>query len=180
MARPSWRNGTPFAAQWHDGAAANGTENKRIINDMKNAMLLIVGIVLTLVLLVVPDRVFELGYYSNEFSNEMYNESLYIIVAMVTAAVAWGCALLFYYAINSVSFSRWYHWLAMLGAAAVVSPVAGCLYCGSVFGSLGYDFSAQLTSFGIVDCVVTILLFVAASFSVRWWSSNCRHTPIPE
>lgn len=143
-------------------------------------MLLIVGIVLTLVLLVVPDRVFELGYYSNEFSNEMYNEGLYIVMAIVTSAVAWGSALLFYYAINSVSFSRWYHWLVMLGVAAVVAPVAGCLYCGSVFGSLGYDFSAQLTSFGIVDSIVSILLFVAASFSVRWWSSNCRHTPIPE
>ena len=25
-----------------------------------------------------------------------------------------------------------------------------------------------------------IVLFVIASFAMRWWSSNCRHTPIPE
>lgn len=147
---------------------------------MKNAILLIVGIVLTLLLLIFPAQIFEVGYYSNEFSNEMYNESLYIVVAIVTLSVAWGCALLFYYAINSVSFSRWYHWLIVLVVAAIASPVACYLYCNHTFADLGYDFSTQLTSFCLIDCAMTILFFVVASFSIRWWSSNCRHTPIPE
>lgn len=45
----------------------------------------------------------------------MYNENLYLVVAVITAAVAWGGAALFYYVVNSVSFSRWYHWLLTLG-----------------------------------------------------------------
>lgn len=147
---------------------------------MKNAILLIVGIVLTLLLLVFPAQIFELGYYSNEFSNEMYNEGLYITSAIITSAVAWGCALLFYYAINSVSFSRWYHWLIMLVVAAIASPVICWLACDHILSGLGYHFTSQITSFCLVDGIVTILLFVVASFSIRWWSSNCRHTPIPE
>lgn len=147
---------------------------------MKNAILLMVGILLTLLFLIFPSQIFEIGYYSNEFSNEMYNESLYLTVAIITAGIAWGCALLFYYAINSVSFSRWYHWLIMLAIAAVLSSVVCYLYPESVFSDLGYDFSAQLSSFCLVDCVIAIILFVVASFSIRWWSSNCRHTPIPE
>ena len=27
---------------------------------------------------------------------------------------------------------------------------------------------------------MSALLFTIASFSMRWWSSNCRHTPIPQ
>jgi hypothetical protein len=47
--------------------------------------LLIAGAVVTLLFLIFPEPVFELGYYEREFSNEMYNEHLYLIVAVVTA-----------------------------------------------------------------------------------------------
>jgi hypothetical protein len=72
---------------------------------------MIAGAVVTLLFLLFPAPVFELGYYEREFSNEMYNEHLYLIVAVVTAVVAWGAAGIFYYVVNSVSFSRWYPWL---------------------------------------------------------------------
>lgn len=147
---------------------------------MRNAILLIIGIVLSLLLLVCPAQIFELLYYNNEFSNEMYNEQLYIIVAIVTCVVAWGVALLFYFAINSVSFSRWWHWLIMAAVATVLAPVINFVWVNRVFTSLGYDFQSQLTSFCLIDALVTLVMFVIASFSVRWWSSNCRHTPIPE
>lgn len=147
---------------------------------MKNAILLIAGIVLTLLFIIFPSQIFETGYYSNDFSNDMYDQGLYIITAIITAAIAWSLALVYYYVINSVSFSRWYHWLIMLAVAAVLSPIVCYAYPNSVFDSLGYDYTAQLVSFSIVDCVITVILFIIASFSVRWWSSNCRHTPIPE
>ncbi|MGI6232787.1 MAG: hypothetical protein ACOYJF_08050 [Prevotella sp.] len=147
---------------------------------MKNYLLLILGVVITLLFLLFPSSVFEAGYYEREFSNEMYNENLYLIVAVITVAVAWGMAALFYYVINSVSFSRWYHWLIMLAVASLLAPVITYGHSSSTFDSLGYDFSSQLFSFCIVDFVLTALLFIIASFSLRWWSRNCRHTPIPE
>jgi len=24
------------------------------------------------------------------------------------------------------------------------------------------------------------VLYIIASYSMRWWSSNCRHTPLPQ
>lgn len=147
---------------------------------MKNSILLIVGAVVTLLFLIFPEPVFELGYYEREFSNEMYNEHLYLIVAVVTAVVAWGAAGIFYYVVNSVSFSRWYHWLIVLGCASVLAPVINYIYPSNIFSDLGYDFSAQLFSLCVFNFVVTALLYVIASFAIRWWSSNCRHTPIPE
>ena len=77
----------------------------------KNLILLIAGLVITLVFLIFSTKIFESLYYEREFSNEMYNQNLYFVVAIVTAIIAWASAGIFYYAINSVSFSRWYHWL---------------------------------------------------------------------
>ena len=147
---------------------------------MKNSILLIVGIVVTLLFLAFPSQIFEACYYDREFSNAMYNENLYLVVAIVTSLVAWLAAGLFYYVINSVSFSRWYHWLITLVITSFLSAIINYIYPNSIFSDNGYDFGAQLFGFCVVDFLVTALLFVIASFAIRWWSSNCRHTPIPE
>ena len=146
----------------------------------KNLILLIAGLVITLLFLVFSTQVFESLYYEREFSKEMYNQNLYFVVAIVTTVIAWASAGIFYYAINSVSFSRWYHWLVVLGVAVVLSAVVNYIYPNNIFSSDGVDFSAQLFSFCVVNMAVEAVLFIIASFSMRWWSSNCRHTPIPE
>lgn len=146
----------------------------------KNLILLIAGLVITLLFLVFSTKVFESLYYEREFSNEMYNQNLYFVVAIVTTVIAWASAGIFYYAINSVSFSRWYHWLVVLGVAVVLSAIVNYIYPNNIFSSDGVDFSAQLFSFCVVNMAVEAVLFIIASFSMRWWSSNCRHTPIPE
>ena len=146
----------------------------------KNGILLIAGAVLTLLFLILATPVFESLYYEREFSNEMYNQNLYFVVAVVTALTAWGLSAIFYYVINSVSFSRWYHWLIVLGAACVTAPVINFSYANAIFSADGLNFTAQLFSFSMVDLAVEAVLFTIASFAMRWWSSNCRHTPIPE
>lgn len=135
---------------------------------------------ITLLFLVLNTKIFEALFFERQFSNEMYNQNLYFVVAVVTVLVAWVLAAVFYYVINSVRFSRWWHWLCVLGAACVVAPVTSFVLCNNSLSAEGYDFSAQLFSFATVDLFVEAVLFVVASFSMRWWSSNCRHTPIPE
>lgn len=147
---------------------------------MKKTILLISGLVITLLFLILAAPIFEALYYDNEFSNEMYNQNLYLIVAVVTSAVAWALAGLYYYAINSVSFSRWYHWLIVLIVAIILSPLISYIYSNNMFSDDGLDFSNQLFGFCMIDLLVEGVMFIVASFSVRWWSSNCRHTPIPE
>ena len=90
---------------------------------MKNSILLITGAVITLLFIVLNTLIFEALYYERQFSDEMYNQNLYFVVAIVTVIFAWGLAAVFYYVINSVRFSRWWHWLAVLGVACVAAPV---------------------------------------------------------
>ncbi|MBQ6209469.1 MAG: hypothetical protein IJK42_06825 [Prevotella sp.] len=146
----------------------------------KNMILLIVGAVITLLFLVFSTKIFEMLYYERQFSNEMYNQNLYFVVAVITALIAWGLAGIYYYAINSVSFSRWYHWLVVLGVAVVLTSVVNYIYPNNIFSADGLDFTSQLFSFCVVNAAVEAVIFIIASFSMRWWSSNCRHTPIPE
>ena len=135
---------------------------------MKNAILLITGAVITFLFLLFAIPLFEGMYYEREFSNEMFNENVYLMISVVTVVI------------NSVRFSRWYHWLVMLAIAAFVTPTINYIYADSIFTALDYDFTHQLWSFASVNLVVEVVLFVIASFSMRWWSTNCRHTPIPE
>jgi len=147
---------------------------------MKNSILLIAGAVISVLFLIFKTPLFEALYYERAFSDAMYNQNLYFIVAVVTVIVAWVLAAVFYYVINSVRFSRWYNWLVVLAAACVIAPVTNFVLCNNSLTAEGYDFTSQLASFATVDLFVEAVLFVIASFAMRWWSSNCRHTPIPE
>lgn len=147
---------------------------------MKHQITLFTGIILTVLFLVFATNTFEMFYYEMQFSNEMYNNGLYFIASLSTAIVAWVCAAIFYYGINSVSFSRWYHWLIVLIVACIIVVAINIPYLESVFSDNGIDFSKQLAAFASVNIIIESLLYIIASFSMRWWSTNCRHTPIPE
>lgn len=147
---------------------------------MKNSILLICGLVITLVLFIFQAPIFEGFYFDNEFSNDMYNLHLYIVNTLITAISAWGFAAIFYYVVNSVSFSRWYHWLIMLAVSVVVCATASYFYITGAMEAEQLDYSVQAFHFTLATALVEAILFIVASFSIRWWSSNCRHTPFPE
>lgn len=144
---------------------------------MKNSILLIGGAVLTVLFVIFATQIFELFGVPVDFSYEMDNDGHYLVTSIISSAVAWGIAGLFYYVVNSVSFSRWYHWLITLLVASVLSAIINFTYLNN---ALTEDYSSPLFSFCVINFVVTAILYIIASFAMRWWSSNCRHTPIPE
>ena len=147
---------------------------------MRQLILLFTGIILTILFMAFATDLFEMFYYEMQFSNEMYNNGLYFVASLSTAIIAWLCAAIFYYGINSVSFSRWYHWLVMLVIAGIIVTAINVPYLESVFSDNGIDFSKELAVFAVVNIIIECIIYTIASFSMRWWSTNCRHTPIPE
>ncbi len=123
---------------------------------------------------------YESLFYSQGFNDQLYNRGMYGVLAGITAAVPWAAAGLYYYVINSVRFDRWWHWLAVLAATTVLTPVLCHAYVSATFAEAGVDYASQAVAFEWVNVLYGALLFVVASFSLRWWSSNCRHTPIPQ
>lgn len=57
---------------------------------MKNILLLAGGLLLTLLFLIMSATAFEGMYYEREFSNEMYNQGLYLPVSFLVTGMAWG------------------------------------------------------------------------------------------
>lgn len=146
----------------------------------KKGIYLITGIVVTVLFWVFRVEVYEGLYQAPGYSDAMYNTGIYGIVGIISAAMAWGAAAIFYYAINSVRFARWWHWLSTLAIVSILAPIVCYCVNSSIFNSENYSYAAEMVSFEGVNMIFTAVLYVVASYSIRWWSSNCRHTPFPQ
>ena len=145
---------------------------------MKHLTYLIIGIAVTVLFFILSCtdgfNIYELMYFHQGFNDAMYNLDMYPVIAAITIFVAWGGAAIYYYAINSVKFDRWYHWLAVL------APVVCYIYNDTVFANNGFMYIGESIQFEMQTVLFAALLYVVASYSMRWWSSNCRHTPLPQ
>ena len=150
---------------------------------MKHVIYLAAGVLLTVAFVVLNatgGTIYEAMYYSQGFNDQLYKLGMYGAIALIVALVPWAVAALYYYVINSVRFDRWWHWLALLAVVTVVTPVLCHAYVSSAFAHAGVDYATQAAAFEWTNILIAPLMFVVASFSMRWWSSNCRHTPIPQ
>ena len=151
---------------------------------MKHLVYLICGIVVTALFFFLSCtdsfNIYEVMYFSQGFNDKMYNLNMYPVIAAITIIVAWGGAAIYYYAINSVKFDRWYHWLAVMAVVVVLAPVICYIYNDSVFADNGIMYVGESIQFEMQTVLFATLLYIVASYSMRWWSSNCRHTPIPQ
>ena len=153
---------------------------------MKKLICLITGIVLTVVFFILacidnPEvNIFDLMYYNPEFGDAVFNNSLYPLVSAIVAIMAWGGAAVYYFVINSVNFDRWFHWASVLAGVTLLTPIVNYFVIEGVLSSEGLDLVGATIQFVLRLMLLVAVLFVAASFSMRWWSSNCRHTPFPQ
>ena len=151
---------------------------------MKRYIFLTLGIALSVLFVVAAylesGGLYEALYYQRDFSQEMYELGVYPTLALLTVAITWGIAALYYYVINSVYFDRWWHWGLMLMVAAIATPAACYAVSDAALASAGVDYAVQLGQFEMQHVIWAALLFIVASLSMRWWSTNCRHTPFPQ
>ncbi len=147
----------------------------------KKGIYLILGIVVTVLFVLLRENVYYgLLYQGGGFSEDLVNCGVIMPITLVMVAMAWGGAAIYYYVINSVKFDRWYHWLAVLAVVAVVTPVICYCINNAIFNSYDVEHGAEMINLELSNILIEAILFTVASFSMRWWSSNCRHTPIPQ
>lgn len=138
---------------------------------------LAIGAIITALFIIFSNKFYELLYYNGEFSNEMYNEKLYTVVAIYTSSICWGMALLFYWIIDRLD--RWFYWIISLFIVMALSPTVVYYYCDSVFRENNMDMlTIPLKNFDIINLAVTFVLYLIVCFSVKKLSRNCSTTPI--
>ena len=146
--------------------------------NVRSLIFLAVGIVIAIVFLLMPTEIYEaVKYFDGGYSNELYNHGLYSMFAMYIVGITWAMNIIYYDVINAVKVDRWPHWLIMLIVSMVAAPAA-CIVCNeSVFSDYGLVYLSEPLQMAICHLLFTLIMFVVATFSVRWWSSNCRHSP---
>ncbi len=70
--------------------------------------------------------------------------------------------------------------MSMLVIVTLITPIICYFVTTGIFNSAGKDYAHEAMAFSVSNLLTVAVLFVIASFSIRWWSSNCRHTPIPQ
>ena len=146
---------------------------------MRNKLpFLIIGIALSVLFWIFSVEILDpLNYGRTGFNDVLFNHNGYGIVAAITLAMGWVGAAAYYYLINSATFDRWWHWLAIMAVTVVLTPLVCYFAINPMFAGEGKDYGPEMVQFGTYNLIVTAVAFVVASFSIKWWSSNCRHSP---
>ncbi len=118
----------------------------------------------------------------DSFRQELIDLNYTMPLGLATVAIPWVMAVIYYYVINSVHFDRWWHWVLIMAITALLTSFADWQYLFPRFESrdLMEYYSSSLMALSGWNAVLAGIIFTVASFGIRWWSSNCRHTPIPQ
>jgi hypothetical protein len=126
---------------------------------------------------------YELLAYFDSFSNDMYNQSLYITIGLCMVLIPIGVLTLYYYALNSVKFSKWRHWLLLV---IILCALNFFIAYSTSYNELAHlyeqqnnvlPYSTEFVSFSLINVLWTFVVSFIWSVIIKWGSKNCRRTP---
>ena len=126
---------------------------------------------------------YELLAYFAGFSDDLYNENLYLHIGLYMVFIPVAVLTLYYYAVNSVTFNKWWHWLILVIILALIN--FGLAY-RITYIELSYlyeqqnselPYSSEFVSFALINLIWTIVVSIVWSFLIKWGSKNCKRTP---
>jgi type II secretory pathway component PulF len=135
-------------------------------------------------------RWYELGQQGplsfGQFSEDMYyvnDGTLYPTIGLCMVLIPIVVLAIYYYAVNSVKVSRWWHWLLLVVVLCAVN--FGIAYSTSynelayMYDQLNQDlpYSTQFISFSFVNAFWAFVVSFVWSMIIKWGSKNLRRTP---
>ncbi|MFK7949103.1 MAG: hypothetical protein AB8G11_16050 [Saprospiraceae bacterium] len=122
------------------------------------------------------------------------DSSLYASVGMYMLIISLILAIGFYLILNSPRFSRWYHWLIILGVNFIINWGIGYYLpfidydTGMIATDIeGYISTNEIVMFGLVNAIWSILFFIGCSILCRLIAKfvpgvghNTQDTPFPK
>jgi len=121
---------------------------------------------------------YELFHYAGTFSDDLFEQDLYLIVGLINVGTSVLLGLLFYYAIDNPKFSKLKHWLIILTINALIAYGVGFFYPFNIFETLLIEYQiGDYSLFAIKNVILSFLWFVLSSYLMKWWSTNAKGTP---
>ena len=126
---------------------------------------------------------YELLAYFEGFSDDMYNQNLYIIIGLCMVLIPVAVLAIYYYAVNSVKFAKWWHWLLLI---VILCAINFGIACNTSYNELlylyeqqnkGLPYGAEFVGFSLINVLWTFIVSFVWSMIIKWGSQNCRRTP---
>ena len=126
---------------------------------------------------------YELLAYFKGFSDDRFNQSLYVTIGLCMVLIPVGILSIYYYAVDSVKFSKWWHWLLLVVILSAIN--FGIAYIIS-YNDLSYlyeqqnkalPYASEFVGFSLINALWTIVVSFIWSMIIKWKSKNCRRTP---
>lgn len=124
-------------------------------------------------------------------------------IGFIALGISLVLVAIYYYLINHPRLNHWWHWLIFLILTGLINLFTGFGYIysklnegkipacythsqfetagnGSIYGVSGTEIltNANCWQFGIANLIVAIGFFIFLSFAFKWWSRNCKYSPI--
>ena len=126
---------------------------------------------------------YELLAYFEGFSDDMYHQNLYITIGLCMVLIPVAVLTVYYFAVNSVRFSKWWHWLLLV---VLLSAINFFISYSASYNELSYMYEQQnnhlpygieLVSFSLINMLWSFVVSFVWSMIIKWGSKNCRRTP---
>lgn len=125
-----------------------------------------------------------LGFFEG-FSDDMFDNSLYLPIGLCMVLIPIVFLTLYYYVLNSARFNKWWHWLLLVVVLCVVN--FGISYLVSYRNILNvytdmnsepsYALGTCCFSFSIINVLWCFVVSFIWSLIIKWGSSQCKRTP---
>lgn len=125
------------------------------------------------------------GAYLGSFSDQMYDNDLYVPIALYSILTAIILPIFYYYVMDRPGTAKRYIWgiMVLLGGiiAFVIAYVSSNNGLTEVFASIGEllpsRFSSDMLIFGLVNALLTVLLIFLLSIPLKFKSTHSSYIP---
>lgn len=123
--------------------------------------------------------IYELFYYRQPFSDDIYDNQLYFDVGLFVFISSLLAVVIYYYIINRPSFNIWIRWLFFGLGIAIINFAFSYYWVKNKLFTLGYVYAAEYYWFAAFTALISFIFYFILSQILRWCSSNCKGTPFP-
>lgn len=129
---------------------------------------------------------YELSGQLEGFSDDMYNNGLYLHVGIWMVLIPIVLLTIYYYVVNAASLSKWWHWLLLVVIIGVINLIIGYstayngiwdVYEQQNIDYTGYNVGIDSLTFGLINALWSMVVGFVWSMIIKWGSSTCRRTP---
>ena len=125
------------------------------------------------------------GFYLGEFSEQMYNNDLYLPVALYSILIALVLNVLYYYILNRPSTGNLKVWSLHIVLGCVINAVIAFVSSRNdlieIFASINEElpesFYYDMVIFAIINAGWTVILMFVLSLILKWKSPNSSYIP---